>query len=133
MSSFPSISRSPAERLRGNAATVEQTIEGADPSEYWTRPHGRPPRRSRSTQSESAADQQHYPRPVCGMILREVGMAMKRVLALLAVLLLTLGLAACGGGDDEGGESEGTATPPGGSLSATTPSGATQSSSGGPT
>jgi ABC-type glycerol-3-phosphate transport system substrate-binding protein len=53
------------------------------------------------------------------MILLETGMAMKRTLALLAVLLLTLGLTACGGGSEEGGETEGTATPSG-----TTPSSA---------
>src|SRR3989304_7886031 len=51
---------------------------------------------------------------------------MKRALALLAVLLLTLGLAACGGGD-EGGETEGTATPSGGTPSSATPSSATPS------
>ena len=51
---------------------------------------------------------------------------MKRTLALLAVLLLTLGLAACGGGD-EGGETEDTATPSGATPSGATPSGGTPS------
>jgi len=51
---------------------------------------------------------------------------MKRALALLAVLLLTLGLAACGG-DEDAGETEGTATPSGATPSGATPSGATPS------
>ena len=51
---------------------------------------------------------------------------MKRALALLAVLLLTLGLAACGGGD-EGEETEATTTPSGATPSGATPSGATPS------
>jgi len=38
---------------------------------------------------------------------------MKRAVTLLAVLLLTLGLAACGGGGEEGEETQGTATPSG--------------------
>lgn len=38
---------------------------------------------------------------------------MKRTIALLAVLLLTFGLAACGGGEEGGEETEGTATPSG--------------------
>jgi len=52
---------------------------------------------------------------------------MKRTVALLAVLLLTLGLAACGGGGDEAGEAEGTGTPSTGTPSAGTPSGGTPS------
>src|SRR4030042_6013966 len=51
---------------------------------------------------------------------------MNRALALLAVLLLTLGLAAASGGDD-GEETEGTATPSGATPSGATPSGATPS------
>jgi sn-glycerol 3-phosphate transport system substrate-binding protein len=51
---------------------------------------------------------------------------MKKMLAAVAVLLLSLGLAACGGGDDGEG-TEGTATPSGGTPSATTPSAATPS------
>jgi len=51
---------------------------------------------------------------------------MKRALALLAVLLLTLGLAACGGGDD-GEETEATTTPSSATPSGATPSGATPS------
>jgi len=50
---------------------------------------------------------------------------MKRAIALLAVLLLTLGLAACGG--DEGGETEGSATPSGATPSGATPSGTASS------
>jgi len=50
---------------------------------------------------------------------------MKRAIALLAVLLLTLGLAACGG--DEGEEPEGSVTPSGSTPSGATPSGATPS------
>ena len=51
---------------------------------------------------------------------------MKRAVALLAVLLLTLALAACGGGD-EGGETEASVTPSGATPSGATPSGATPS------
>jgi sn-glycerol 3-phosphate transport system substrate-binding protein len=50
---------------------------------------------------------------------------MKRAVALLAVLLLTLALAACGGGGEEGGGTEGTATPSGATSPSATPSGET--------
>src|SRR4030042_7173120 len=49
---------------------------------------------------------------------------MKTALALLATLLLTLGLAACGGDEDAGG-TESTATPSGATPSSATPSGET--------